>query len=377
MTAPKYLFVDDAIGDGGDADQYRKMLTKADVLDVELIRPDRDRLLVPDADLGEVDGFILDINLSDQVAADGKRFMGTGAGLAQDLRLLQSLGANNGGQRPRPIVRLCAAQVFQAYLEGDNSTVDIFDLGFSKETIGDHAAIARTKLVALPAFYADVANCDSTSAAKLLGLSEDEYAALHSKFRGELGTELDRKTHEAASFILRELINAPGLLIEESVLAVRLGIDVEKSPGWEAVRKHFEKAQYRGTGGAAFVRWWNPFLSSTWADLHPTPLFRLTAAQRVEILEDIGFHEIVALTPDARSPGEKPWTISRSTDSELKLPTDPRFAFPLNMPVAPWLDEPVWCLEMAKRNRNSAKLTADSRLRLQAVLAQAAKKASG
>lgn len=377
MTAPKYLFVDDAIGNGGDAEQYRKMLSKVGILDVELTRPDRDKLLVPDAELDEVDGFILDINLSDQVAPDGKRFMGTGAGLAQDLRLLQSLGANNGGQRPRPIVRLCAAQVFQAYLEGDNSTVDIFDLGFSKETIGDHAEVARRKLAALPTFYADVANCDAASARQLLGLSADEYSTIHSKFRGELEAELDRKTHEAASFIIRELINAPGLLIDEPLLAVRLGVDVGKSLGWAAVREHFDKARYRGTGSTAFVRWWNPLLSSTWAELNQAPLFRLTAAKRVEILRESGFKDLTALSPDARSPGEQSWTISRSTDPELKLPADPRFAFPLNVAVKPWLDELVWCFEMAKRNRNSAKLTADSRSRLHAVLAQSAKNANG
>lgn len=374
MTAPKYLFVDDATGDGGDAEHYRKMLSKPGVLDVELDRPNRDRLLVPDAELGPIDGFILDINLGDQLAADGTRFMGTGAGLAQDLRLLQSLGAANGGQHPRPIVRLCAAQVHQAYLEGDDSTNDIFDLGFSKESIGDYAAVARTKLAALPKFYADVERSEPGSACELLGISGDQYAALHSQFRGELEIELGRKTHEAANFILRKLINAPGILIDEQLLAVRLGIHTAESRGWASVKERFETARYQGTGGEAFARWWNPSLSSVWAELHSVPLFKLSAAQRVEVLRDSGFDEIVALRPDERSPGDRPWAISRSNDPELRLPVDPRFAFSLNVPLVPWLDESFWCFEMAKRSRNSVELSTDARSRLNAVLAKAAGK---
>jgi hypothetical protein len=93
--------------------------------------------------------------LKDQVGEGGQRFVGTGAGLAQDLRLYQVLGPAEG-QKPRPVVRLCAAQVFQDYLAGDDSTADIFDLGFDKEKIGDNAPAARAQLASLPKLYAAV-----------------------------------------------------------------------------------------------------------------------------------------------------------------------------------------------------------------------------
>jgi hypothetical protein len=125
--------VDDATGPESDSERYRKLLDKNGELAVDLVPPDRSKLLVAESQLPPgIDGYILDINLSDQVDEQGKRFHGTGAGLAQDLRLLQTRGPSEG-QRARPVVRLCAAQVFQEYLKGDNSTVDIFDLGFDKE----------------------------------------------------------------------------------------------------------------------------------------------------------------------------------------------------------------------------------------------------
>ena len=49
--------------------------------------PDRTKLLVAEPELeAGIDGYILDINLRDQVDEHGQRFIGTGAGLAQDLR---------------------------------------------------------------------------------------------------------------------------------------------------------------------------------------------------------------------------------------------------------------------------------------------------
>ena len=80
-------------------------------------------------------------------------------------------------------MRLCATQVFQDYLAGDNSTADIFDLGFDKETIGDSASCARAKLSALPELYAAVQDVrENSNAANILGLENDPYGRLHSRF---------------------------------------------------------------------------------------------------------------------------------------------------------------------------------------------------
>lgn len=379
MTAPRYIFVDDAIGDAGDAERYRSLLQKAGQLQVDLMPPNRERLLAPEADIdGEIDGFILDINLSDQVDASGKRFLGTGAGLAQDLRLLQSLGAEKG-QRPRPVIRLCAAQVFQDYLAGDNSTADLFDLGFDKEIIGDFASQARAMLAALPGIYAAVEGADSSAvhASGLLGIDLATYARLHSRFKGALETELTRKTHEAVGFLLRQFLDAPGILIGEELLSIRLGVDAPRSPGWQNVCEFFAPARYSGAGSEAFPRWWNDLAMSRWAEVCPVPLFKLSSEQRVAKLAERGFRDLTPYGPSAYSPGENPWLLAASNDAELRLPVDPKFAFPLNAPTAPWLDEPVWCFEQAKRNRNSPRLTEDARGRLQAALSRPGPKVEG
>ena len=369
MSTPCYLFIDDATGPEGDGDHYRKLLDKEGELKVKLAWPDRTTLLVPESELDPgIDGYILDINLSDQVDRAGHRFVGTGAGLAQDLRLLQALGPEKG-QKARPVVRLCAAQVFQDYLAGDDSTADLFDLGFDKETIGDIASRARAKLTALPELYAAVQGVhENSNAANILGLKDDQYGRLHSRFRAALESELKRKPHEAVSFIIRELFDAPGLLIDEVVLAIRLGVDKARSNDWERVKEHFSTAQYVGVAANGFRRWWVDLFLARWLELNPQPPFRLSAEQRIAALSAAGFHDLTAIAPVKESPGDRPWLLSTSEDPDLRLPADPTRAFVLSTVVSPWVDEQVWCLEQAKRNRHSPLLSQDARDRLQIAL---------
>ncbi len=378
MTIPRYIFVDDTAGPESDGERYRNLLNKEGELRVDLVWPDRATLLVAESDLeAGIDGYILDINLRDQVDEKGQRFLGTGAGLAQDLRLLQALGPSQG-QKARPVVRLCAAQVFQDYLAGDNSTADIFDLGFDKETIGDIAPVARAKLAALPELYVAVqgAGDDPKAVLTILGIDAKQYEQLHSRFRAELETELTRKPHEAVSFIIRQLLEVPGLLISEELLAIRLGVDKARSEGWERLKAYFDPARYVGVAGRGFDRWWVDLLLFQWAQLGTQSLFKLSADQRVTALNAAGFDKLAVLASTKESPGDRPWLLSLSDDPALRLPADPQYALTLSTPVSPWVDEPVWCLEQAKRNRKSPLLPQDARDRLRTVLSDAGREIS-
>jgi hypothetical protein len=237
--------------------------------------------------------------------------------------------------------------------------------------IGDIAPIARAKLAALPELYAavQVPPDDPGRAAKqLLCIESDQYERLHSRFRAALETELTQKPHEAVSFIIRELFEPPGLLVNEELLAIRLGIDKARSGGWERLKEHFAPARYVGVGCNGFHRWWMDLVLSRWTQPGSPALFRLSAVERVATLNKAGFGDLVALMPTPESPGDRPWFLSISDDPALRLPVDPRHAFILSSPVSPWLDEPVWCLEQAKRNRRSPSLSQDARDRLRVAL---------
>ena len=267
-------------------------------------------------------------------------------------------------------MRLCAAQVFQDYLADDNSTADIFDLGFDKETIGDIASLARAKLAALPELYSAAQGVGGSpdAAPKILGIGVEHYGRLHSRFRAAFETELTRKPHEAVSFILRQLFDAPGLLIDEDLLAIRLGIDKARSNGWDRLRNSFEPARYIGVAAGGFRRWWIDLVLLRWGQLSAQSILRLSADQRVAVLNSAEFGELTPLASTVESPGDRPWLQSLSDDPALRLPVDPRHAFTLSTLVSPWLDEQVWCLEQAKRNRKSPLLSQDARDKLRATL---------
>jgi hypothetical protein len=237
--------------------------------------------------------------------------------------------------------------------------------------IGDIAPLARAKLAALPELYAAVQGTggDPGAAAKLLGVETEHYERLHSRFRAALETELTRKPHEAVNFIIRQLFEPPGLLIREELLAIRLGADRARSGGWERLKDHFAPARYVGVACKGFRRWWMDLVLSRWGRPGSPPLFRLSAIERVAALNKDGFGDLVALTPTPENPGDRPWLLSQlSDDPESRLPVDPRHAFILSTSASPWLDEPVWCLEQAKRHRRSPLLSQDARDRLRAVL---------
>ena len=140
------------------------------------------------------------------------------------------------------------------------------------------------------------------------------------------------------------------------------------SPRWAAVRDSFDEARYAGVGAKAFPRWWAQAILKRWIGFAQEPLVRLSAQQRVERLTASGLGKLSALKPSVNSPGDKPWQISISEDPVLRLPSDLRFSFSVNARVAPWIDEPVWCLEQAKRNRSSPQLAQSARERLALML---------
>lgn len=356
-----FLFVDDAVGPNGDAERYRQLLSGGE-LRVTATGPSRSKLLVREDQLEPPDlaGFILDINLADQVEEGQDRFLGSGAGLAQDIRLLQGVEGSEG-QRPRPIVRLCASQVFQKYIAGDNSTADIFDLGFDKETIGDLSDTARMQIASLPDIYEGMIGIqrNAASAKDLLALETQRYQELHSLFRGSFEQEIEKKVHEAVNFMLSEFLLQPGLLISEQLLDVRLGIELRhtKNDAWQSVLDSFDGAKYRGKGSTGFPRWWMNEILTQWAAFSDQALFKLTAEERITKLGDAGFVGLAPIVSTPESPGDRPWAISQSDAPELRIPVDPMYGYPLAVQTRAWLDEPLWCLEQARQQRRSRLLS--------------------
>lgn len=60
---------------------------------------------------------------------------------------------------------------------------------------------------------------------------------IDSRFLSELEDYQSSPVHVQARFIITELLDKQGLLINEDVLAARLGIDKTSSPDWELLKQ--------------------------------------------------------------------------------------------------------------------------------------------
>jgi len=87
--------------------------------------------------------------------------------------------------------------------------------------------------------------------------------------------------------ILKDLIYAKGVLINEKYLASRLGIDIENSPDWEKVKASFADAKYTGVFSDGWDRWWMYKVDNIFEVLSETYLSYLDAKEKVSLFIDI------------------------------------------------------------------------------------------
>lgn len=160
-----------------------------------------------------------------------------------------------------------------------------------------------------------------------------------------------------------------GPLVKAELLAVRLGIDAERSEDWPALLKGLEPSRYHGAFAFGYARWWMAESIDWWqrdvnADSLPQ---RLDAAHRVELLKAAtGLSRLVAIEATADSPGLRPWHLC----AESRRPVDPSEGFPM-LPIygmETWQDTEYLCLEEALRRPHDARLSPSERARIAAAL---------
>jgi len=161
------------------------------------------------------------------------------------------------------------------------------------------------------------------------------------------------------------LLSRPGPLIDESLLAVRLGVDFKSSPDWPSPKEMLSDVAYRGAFAGGYSRWWIGLLLDWWGKAidGERARFRLTAMERVQVLsEQTKLLKLNALPDDPASPGSEFWHLCFLSG----CPVDPTAGFQL-MPVwgqQVWQDGDYLCLEEAKRASRHPRLDRRERARL-------------
>ena len=111
-------------------------------------------------------------------------------------------------------------------------------------------------------------------------------------------------------FILRELINKQGLLIDEEVLAARMGIDKDSSEDWSILLEIINSTKYTGVFSEGWQRWWMPLIEE-WFESITTDNWRsLSARERVEIItKKTGLSRLTFAEKINKSTSDEFWTV--------------------------------------------------------------------
>jgi hypothetical protein len=361
---PQWIFVDDS---EGEAKSFATRLSEASspfkVVPV-LPEPARAGLL---SNKIRPAGVLMDVDLS---GAPGP--LGTGPGIAQDIRVKQKAGEIC----EYPVIRFAGATNVARNVKGDPASDDLFDAKIMKEDLlklGPSEVLARMAGILqvyreLPTFK----DLPREEFSRAIGLERERWERFgHPAFADRVLYSLQIALHVASGAFLRSFLLVPGLLIDEALLAVRLGVDMNRSGRyWDVLRSQLD-FKYVGVGAVGFTRWWARALDEWWASRpeSSSPLSSLTIDERISKLNDWGFKGLVPIKMPQGSAGQKPWRLCC-----LCLEREPPFVVPIdpNESVrmvgaddqAPWVDPRYASLQSALEEKGDFRLNAADLQRL-------------
>jgi len=234
----------------------------------------------------KIDGLILDLRLDQNRQAANYR----GTSLAQELRT-----TSTEKRIPDiPIVLLSMRNRYNKSYRNDHTSHDLYDAAYIKDSIGVDlpASTVSSELMSLAIGYKKLnkskGNDSAKFASQILSLNSAEVGALDNAILAALTP--NKPMREVARFIVKELIKTPGPLIDEKVIAARLGVDIMKSKDWNKLKGIIAaKTSYKGIFSDAWPRWWAHSLEKWWSSIKwlEKGFERLEARERVDAIKKL------------------------------------------------------------------------------------------
>jgi len=304
----KFLYLDDE--EKERVEPFTQALSSEDLgLKVMSEKPKEYSNQMDELTKGNFDGLILDWRLDLTPVIDGKSVGYRASILAQGTRSI----ASEKYILEVPIVLLTTFDRFQRSYEKDETSHDLFDKIYLKEEVGEQAQQISKELCSLVEGYRRIIDARNKKFPfyKILDIEEEHAGILDIRIQDIFSG--DEPAHKYAQFILKELIDVPGPLIDELILAARLGVDIGKSGDWKKLKVTFlESFSYKGPFGEVWPRWWSILLEKWWETLegNSEPLPFLNAIERVEILrKNTKLEALLPVEPIEKEYSSKFWTI--------------------------------------------------------------------
>lgn len=268
-------------------------------------------------------GLLLDLRLDTEADSNGDKVPYRGPTLAQELRTRMTEGEIVPAF---PIVLWTIDENFLKSFCKDETSHDLFDAVYVKDgQITQQPEAVAKEMISLAVGYRvlNESKQKKLSADKILGLETDDNIGVHAAFLDELADVLDRRPdHQVVQLLLKQLIQVPGLLVDEILVAARLGVDVNAChSAWEQLKNQLDQAYYRGPFYEGWERWWWFRVEDWWTTLSEKQpnLRRISAQERVQLLNDRFGLDLVAALPICETDGSKYYTLCVAT----KRPLDP------------------------------------------------------
>lgn len=324
--AIKYLYIDDSPQRKGTA----KGLSSTDELQIVAIEPKNWKEILEDIEEQKIDGLLLDWQLQGNNQIPDY----SSVALAQEIREL-----SNQGKPDLPIILCSAQEGFKTRYDRDRTSHNLFDEVYPKEDLNEPSKNSSLikQFISLAKGYKELNKTDKTYLS-ILNIGEASFNILDIRFQEELKTLFQSPPHEIARFILREVIEFQGILVDEYVLAARFGINRDKSEDWDKLKNILAPYRYNGVFSDAWERWWWFEIDNFWKKhFNDIPLRSSPAAKRVEYIRKVTNLKLECATPNEFSKSDLFWTSCIKTN--IPIDTIDGFTLSIEDIVKPWQEK--------------------------------------
>jgi hypothetical protein len=366
----KYLFLDDNDKVTRDGDVHLLNTISSDVeikTDYPLSWKQRSKSIFTDLD--QYDGIILDWELTNQSeAAKGSEGVEDVDFSAESLAEHLRVNAAKKIIKDIPII-ICSAdnnKAFSMLKNRELTSRDLFDLTCIKNDVFvKNVRNSALQLFDLATVYKKLQQ-NVFDLKEALAIATGDLESLDIRFIDTMGNiATSNTTHDLVYFLLHEVIFREGILINEVVLAARLGVDIEQSKeSWDKSKCILIKEQvcYRGLLSIGWSNYWAYKLINWWKTISDKDLRTTGASVRVQILNEKFSVTLKAAEKIKFCSSEEFWTICKGT----QRPLDPINGFIISDYISnPWLEvEYVSAYaELEKEDTNAWRISAIERER--------------
>lgn len=336
MSKPRYLYIDDE--NGSSEISTLNGFNDTDIIEVERFNlsefkefGDLKKEIIRASNNNEFDGLIVDLRL-DGTGEDRTEFNATA--ITSELRSISA----RGDIKSFPIVLCSTEEKIKQTYDSDKTSHDLFDYKLSKSNPAPNWLKIANKLISLSNGYNWLQSTKRESN-EILGIEKIE--VIDERILEKLINF--SVTYDYTHFIIKNFFHQTNPLINERILAARLGVDIQKTPNkvWEELSLSIlGSVKYQGLFGDGWNRWWADELVEWFSSISGERLAFLNAEKRVEILnKKFGLKEIVHASPLKFCNSSEFWSICEG----YKVPIDPLEAFKIHTTadLKPWQESKV------------------------------------